>query len=55
MFVFALGRRGPAGRGMSREDIEATYSGWTVTDEKTAASTSLALKADPRLYRLLRL
>ncbi|MFN2490193.1 MAG: class I SAM-dependent methyltransferase [Actinomycetota bacterium] len=55
MFVFSPGRRGPAPRGMSREDIEATYPGWRVTDEE-AADVNLPpfLKADPRLYRLRR-
>jgi SAM-dependent methyltransferase len=55
MFVFAPGRRGPAPRGMSRADIEATYPGWTVTEEE-AADVNLPgfLKADPRLYRLRR-
>jgi SAM-dependent methyltransferase len=55
MFVFAPGRRGPAPRGMSREDIEATYLGWRVTDEE-AVDVNLPgfMKADPRLYRLRR-
>jgi SAM-dependent methyltransferase len=55
MVVFGPGRRGPAPRGMSREDIEATYPGWRVTDEK-AADVNLPgfLRADPRLYRLRR-
>ena len=55
MFVFAPRRRGPAPRGMSREDIEATYPGWRVTDEE-AADVNLPgfMKADPRLYRLRR-
>jgi SAM-dependent methyltransferase len=55
MFVFGPGRRGPAPRGMSREDIEATYPGWSVTDEE-AADVNLPgfLRADPRLYRLRR-
>jgi SAM-dependent methyltransferase len=55
MFAFSPGRRGPAPRGMSREDIEATYPGWRVTDEE-AADVNLPpfLKANPRLYRLRR-
>jgi SAM-dependent methyltransferase len=55
MFVFGPGRRGPAPRGMSREDIEATYPGWRVTDEE-AADVNLPgfLRADPSLYRLRR-
>jgi SAM-dependent methyltransferase len=55
MFVFGPGRRGPAPRGMSREDIEATYPGWRVTDEEPAdVNLPGFLKADPRLYRLRR-
>ncbi len=55
MFVFAPGRRGPAPRGMSRADIEATYPGWRVTDEEPAnVNLPGFLKADPRLYRLRR-
>jgi SAM-dependent methyltransferase len=55
LFVFGPGRRGPAPRGMSRGDIEATYPGWNVTDEE-AVDVNLPgfLKADPRLYRLRR-
>ena len=55
MFVFGPGRRGPAPRGMSRADIEATYPGWRVTDEE-AVDVNLPpfLKANPRLYRLRR-
>jgi SAM-dependent methyltransferase len=55
MFVFGPGRRGPAPRGMSHEDIEAIYPGWTVSDEQ-AADVNLPgiLKAEPRWYRLRR-
>jgi SAM-dependent methyltransferase len=58
MFTFAPGRRGPIARGMSREDIEATFPGWGVTDEEPyAADIHLPpfVKApDPRWYRLRR-
>jgi SAM-dependent methyltransferase len=55
MFVFGPRRRGPAPRGMSRGDIEATYPGWTVTDEAPAdVNLPGFMKADPRWYRLRR-
>jgi len=58
MLAFAPGRRGPLPRGMSRDDIEATYLEWTITDE-TAQSAELPtflkkLDASPRWYRLRR-
>lgn len=56
IFAFAPGRRGPTPRGMSREDIESAFSGWTVTDEERVdVSLPGFLKApDPRWYRLRR-
>lgn len=55
IFAFAPGRRGPSPRGMSREDIEATYPGWRVTDESPAdVNLPGILKADPHWYRLRR-
>ena len=34
MYATAPGHRGPLPRGMSHADIEATYPGWKVTDER---------------------
>jgi len=58
MLAFAPGRRGPIPRGMSRADIEALYTGWSITDVAPLNSKlPLFLKklnADPHLYRLRR-
>ena len=58
MLAFAPGTRGPLPRGMSRPDVEATYPGWTVTDEIAQdAHLPFFLKAtgaNPRWYRLER-
>jgi len=58
MFTFAPGRRGPIAHGMSREDIEAAFPGWEVTDEEAYAGDiphpPFVTKFDPRWYRLRR-
>ena len=57
MYATAAGQRGPLPNGMSRSEIEATYPGWTVTDDEafdgSGAPKSFA-KAGPRWYRLQR-
>jgi SAM-dependent methyltransferase len=59
MIAFPPARRGPLPHGMSRTDVEATYPGWTITDD-FAQDAELpfllrALGADPRWYRLRRI
>jgi SAM-dependent methyltransferase len=58
MLSFTTGRRGPLPRGMSREDIEATYPGWRVTDEAPVRGQLPGLlkelHADSHWYRLRR-
>ncbi|MCA1706596.1 MAG: class I SAM-dependent methyltransferase [Actinobacteria bacterium] len=55
MFAFAPARRGPTPRGMSREEIEAMFPTWRVTDEEPVnVSLPRVLRADPRWYRLQR-
>jgi hypothetical protein len=34
MYAFSPGRRGPLPRGISREEIERAYEGWTIIDEE---------------------
>lgn len=57
MYAFRPERRGPLPRGMSREEIEATYPDWRVTDEQPFDLTGIpesTRKDDPRWYRLSR-
>ena len=57
MYAAAPGRRGPLPRGMSREEIEATYPRWKVIDEEafdTSGFPGAFEKAAPRWYRLRR-
>ncbi len=57
MYAFKPERRGPLPRGMSREEIEATYPGWRVTDEQPFDLTGIPESTrndDPRWYRLSR-
>ena len=57
MYTFSPGRKGPTPRGLGREEVEAAYAGWRVTDEQPFdASDMPALfgKANPRWYRLRR-
>ena len=57
MYATAPGHRGPLPRGMSRADIEATYPGWKVTDERefdTDGTPGSFRRAHPRWYRLQR-
>jgi SAM-dependent methyltransferase len=55
---FAPRRRGPLPRGASREDIEAAFPGWTVTDVEVADSEpdpiSRLFRFEERFYRLRR-
>ncbi len=34
MYAFSPGPRGPLPRGISREEIERAYGGWTILDEE---------------------
>jgi SAM-dependent methyltransferase len=57
MYAVMPGNRGPLPRGVSREQVEEAYSGWTITDEErfdTTGIPSLMAKARPRWYRLRR-
>ncbi|GKS60288.1 SAM-dependent methyltransferase [Nitrospira sp.] len=57
MYAFSPGRRGPLPRGISREEIEQTYGGWTITDEEAfelAGAPRFVQKAHPRFYCLRR-
>lgn len=55
MYAFSPGRRGPLPRGISREEIEQAYRGWTITDEEAfelAGAPRFVQKAHPRFYCL---
>jgi len=57
MYAFSPGRRGPLPRGISREEIEQAYGGWTITDEEVwdvTGAPAFVQKARPRFYRLRR-
>ena len=57
MYVFSPGRRGPLPRGISREEIEQAYAGWTIADEEAFDLTGaprFVQKAHPRFYCLRR-
>jgi SAM-dependent methyltransferase len=57
LMAWAPGRRGPLPRGASREDIEAAFSGWAISDEEpmdTSGAPRYVTRADPRFYRLVR-
>lgn len=57
MYGVMPGRRGPLPRGVSREQVEEAYAGWTITDEERFDPTGVPRlfgKARPRWYRLRR-
>jgi SAM-dependent methyltransferase len=57
MIAWAPGRRLVLPRGMSREEIQAAFPGWSVTDEEALDLTGApgpVRKAEPRCYRLRR-
>ena len=57
MYAFSPGRRGPLPRGISREEIEQAYGGWTICDEEAFdlnRAPRFVQKARPRFYRLRR-
>ncbi len=57
MYAFSPGRRGPLPRGVSREEIEQAYDGWTITKEEAFDLTDaprFVQKARPRFYCLRR-
>ena len=57
MYAFSPGRRGPLPRGISREEVEQAYGGWTITDEEAfelSGAPRFVQKAHPRFYCLRR-
>ena len=55
MYAFSPGRKGPTPRGLSREEVEAAYAGWSVVDEQPFDASGMPAvfnKANPRWYRL---
>jgi len=57
MYAFSPGHRGPLPRGISREEIEQAYEGWTITDEEAfdlSRAPRFVKKARPSFYRLRR-
>jgi hypothetical protein len=57
MYAFSPGRRGPLPRGISREEIEQAYDGWTITNEEAFDLTGaprFVQKAQPHFYCLRR-
>lgn len=57
MFAFGPGRRGPLPRGVSRDEVLATFSGWELGDDVAADTSGMPgplRNAAPRWYRLIR-
>jgi len=57
MMAWAPRQRGPLPRGASREEMEAAFAGWKVTDEERFDPAGLPRplrNVDPRVYRLRR-
>lgn len=57
MYAFSPGHRGPLPRGISREEIEQAYGGWTITEEvefDLVRAPSFVQKARPSFYCLHR-
>ncbi len=57
MYAFSPGRKGPTPRGLSRQEVEAAYTGWRVVDEQPFDVSGMPVvfrKANPRWYRLRR-
>jgi SAM-dependent methyltransferase len=57
MFAFGPGRRGPLPRGVSKEEIVATFTGWELSEDEAADTAGMPgpLKnSEPRWYRLTR-
>ncbi len=55
LMAWAPGRRGMLPRGASREDIEASFPGWTIVDEEPMdayGAPGYVRRADPTFYRL---
>ncbi len=55
MYAFSPGRKGPAPRGLSRQEVDAAYAGWRVVDEQpfdTSGMPAVFKQAEPRWYRL---
>jgi SAM-dependent methyltransferase len=57
MFAFGPGRRGPLPRGVGRDEVRATFSGWELSDDEAADTEGMPgplKKSAPRWYRLIR-
>jgi SAM-dependent methyltransferase len=57
MFAFGPGRRGPLPRGVSKDEIVATFAGWELSEDEAADTAGMPgpLKnSEPRWYRLNR-
>jgi len=57
MYAFSPGHRGPLPRGISREEIQQAYDGWTIYDEKPFELDNAPVfvqKAQPHFYCLRR-
>jgi SAM-dependent methyltransferase len=57
MYAFSPGRRGPLPRGLSRQEIERAYAGWTIRHEEEFELTRaprFVQKAHPSFYCLRR-
>ncbi|MDQ1541122.1 MAG: hypothetical protein QOH29_1848 [Actinomycetota bacterium] len=57
LFAFGPGRRGPLPRGLSRDELLATFAGWDLTHDEAANTEGMPgpLKnSEPRWYRLIR-
>jgi SAM-dependent methyltransferase len=57
MFAFGPGRRGPLPRGVGRDELLATFSGWELTDDEAADTAGMPAplrNSAPRWYRFVR-
>jgi SAM-dependent methyltransferase len=57
LFAFGPGRRGPLPRGLSRDELLATFVGWDLTHDEAANTEGMPgplKKSEPRWYRMIR-
>lgn len=57
LLAWKPGRRGPLPRGVSRDEIQSAFAGWSVVAENPVSREALPgplRNADPRIYRLRR-